>query len=73
MSEMGISKPFYLESGNMNAKIYSKECIRKRLVQFIAQYHPDRDIIFWPDLASTHYASLTLQVFQELNIKFVPK
>ena len=38
ISENGFFwKPFFLEKGNMNGNVYLKECIKKRLLPFIAQ------------------------------------
>ena len=52
----GHSDPFILEERTMNTKIYQEECIRKRLLPFIQNFHPNIPVIFWPDLASIHYA-----------------
>lgn len=38
--------------------------------RFIEKYHSEDEIMFWPDLASCHYAKKTLN---EQNIPFVPK
>jgi transposase-like protein/transposase len=74
MSSKGISKPFVTKSGNaINANIYINECIKKRLVPFIDKYHKEDDIVFWPDLASSHYANATIETLNELKINFVPK
>jgi len=43
------------------------------LVKFIKRYHSDQNFIFWPDLASAHYARETLAEFERLNITVVPK
>jgi hypothetical protein len=56
-SSRGISQPYVTRSGNAtNAKIYTKECINKRLVKFIKKYYSDLSFIFWRNLASAHYA-----------------
>jgi hypothetical protein len=74
MSSRGISQPFIIKSPNaINAEIYVKECIKKRSVKFISKYHSDGNFIFWPDLASCHYARSTLSAFRDLNIEVVPK
>jgi hypothetical protein len=65
ISNRGISQPFVTPSGNaINAKTYIKECINKRLVKFIGKHHSDQNFIFWPDLASSHYAKDTLAEFE---------
>jgi len=74
ISSRGISQPFIINSGNaINAQTYKNECIKKRLVKFINKYHSDNNYIFWPDLASSHYAKVTLADYERLNIKVVPK
>jgi transposase len=74
MSSRGISQPFIRTSGNaINSQIYIEECIRKGLVKFIEKYHSDNKFVFWPDLASSHYAKAILEELNRLNIKVVPK
>jgi hypothetical protein len=56
-SENGITEPYFVPNGlAVNLKIYLNECIKKRLLLFINQHHSDGKYIFWPDLASSHYA-----------------
>ena len=57
----------------MNGNVYRKECIMRRLVPFLQQYHEDGDYVFWPDLASSHYAKDTLSLLRDQNINFVRK
>jgi hypothetical protein len=72
VSPRGVSLPFFLERPNsMDGNTYREECIRKRLVPFIQQYHMADSVIFWPDLASAHYARQTTALLQELNIPFI--
>ena len=74
VSEKGISPPFFLERPNsINAQIYITECIMKRLVPFLNSKFPHGDYIFWPDLASAHYATDTLNILEANQITFVPK
>ena len=57
----------------MNADHYLNECIKPILTEFIKKNHPDDNYIFWPDLASAHYAKKVVNWMQENEIKFVPK
>ena len=68
-------KYFFLERPNsVTAKIYQENCIKTRLNDFINKNYPDRsNIIFWPDLASSHYAKTTLALLASLNIPFVKR
>lgn len=73
-SEEGVSKPYFIPSGlAVNQKIYLEECIKKRLVPFINLHHADGQYLFWPDLASSHYAKTVLDFFEAQNINFVEK
>lgn len=74
ISERGISQPTFRrqKSEAVTAAIYIRECLNKRLLPFIHKYHPDANYIFWPDLASAHYAKDTVE-WMNANIKFVPK
>ncbi|CAF3026469.1 unnamed protein product [Rotaria sp. Silwood2] len=46
---------------------------KSKLVQFIEVQHVDEEYIFWPNLASSHYADETTQWFLQYKINFVPK
>ena len=43
------------------------------LKHFIEKYHRKQKIIFWPDLASSHYAKSTIENLKNKKIEFVPK
>ena len=74
ISDKGHSEPFFVPSrGNVNGEMYRRECIEGRLVPFLQKHHSDGDYIFWPDLASAHYANATQELLHENNVKFVPK
>ena len=69
-----VSCVFFLPSGQgVNQKVYLRKHIIKRLLPFIQQYHADDDYMFWPDLASSHYAKSVAQFFREKNMIFVEK
>ncbi|KAL4492613.1 hypothetical protein ABPG72_007726 [Tetrahymena utriculariae] len=73
-SPSGISQPYFRESGlAINQEIYLTECIKKKLVPFIKKYHSEEDYIFWPDLASSHYAKTVIDFLQQKQICFVDK
>ena len=44
-----------------------------RLLPFIKKYHLDNNYIFWPDLASSHYAETVLDFMLENSIQYVDK
>ena len=43
------------------------------LIPFIKAYHENDEIVFWPDLASSHYAKDTIDFLKSNNIDFVDK
>lgn len=61
----------YVVRGNMNQDVYIKECLTKRLLPFIRSH--DCSCIFFPDLASCHYARATLAWYNANTIAFVGK
>lgn len=73
-SEKGISDPYFVPSGlAVNQKIYLNECIKKRLMPFINRHHLDGQYLFWPDLASAHYAKTVVEYLEEKKVNFVER
>jgi hypothetical protein len=74
ISPCGFSEPLILESGNaIDQNIYTNQCLKARLLPFIKKYHSDNNYIFWPDLASSHYAETSLDFMLENSIQHVDK
>ena len=74
MSAKGLSEPFICPSGMaINQHIYLEECIESKLVPFIKKYHSETNYVFWPDLASSHYADKVLDYLIENSINHVDK
>ena len=55
----------------INQDIYKEKCILQRLIPFIKKYHSQDQIIFWPDLASAHYAETVCDTLIEEKIDFI--
>lgn len=74
ISEAGISTPYvgHVRGEAVDANVYTRRCLPK-LLRFIRRHHNNDDFIFWPDLASCHYARLTQNWLTQNNIPFVPK
>lgn len=74
LSSKGVSNPFIgtTKGFAISSDNYVKKCLPK-LVSFINKYHGDGNYIFWPDLASSHYAKKTIEWLDQHSIKFVPK
>lgn len=74
ISKKGHSEPFFVPKNcAVTAEIYRTNCITERLKPFIEKYYPNGRYMFWPDGASAHYASSTLETFENLAIKVVEK
>ncbi|KAF2898529.1 hypothetical protein ILUMI_07646, partial [Ignelater luminosus] len=74
ISSRGHSSAFICPSGNsINGNIYEKYCVRSRLARFIRNKHSDGNFIFWPDMATAHYAANVIAAYEDLNINYVPK
>ena len=69
----GISSPTILtsESGmRINTDVYISKCLKSNLLPFLAR---KTNHIFWPDLASAHYSTKTLEFLNTSYVNFVPK
>lgn len=73
MDELGNVSDAFISTGTMTGQIYLEECLKKRLIPFILKYHEIEDIIFWPDLATCHYAGVVTSFLAAKNIDFVSK
>lgn len=65
-----FSRPF-ITTDVMSCQTYIDECLQKRLFPMIRKHK--RSVVFWPDLASCHYAKATLKWLKDLNIIIVSK
>lgn len=73
MAEDGsVSEPF-VTNGTVNGEIYLKECIEKRLLPFLRKVDVQRPILFWPDLATSHYCNIVTAKLREEGVNFVSK
>ena len=67
----GRKSKSFVTSSTITANLYVKECLEKRLLPFIRSH--GSPVIFWPDLASSHYARVSLEWLKSNNVDFVPK
>lgn len=73
ISEKGMSRPVFFLSGTaVNGESYSTKCLPE-VAAFIKKYHKDDNVVFWPDLASSHYSKRALEEMERLGIPVVPK
>ena len=72
-SEKGISQHYIVPSGQaITEDVYISKCLTK-LERFIIDVHENDNIVFWPDLASSHYSHKVQNYLRSKNIDFVPK
>lgn len=64
------SKPF-VTTGTINGQIYREECLQKRLLPFLRSHRGPT--LFWPDLASCHYAKPVMDWYEAKGVNVVPK
>lgn len=74
ISPKGVSKPLFIPSGlAVNQNVYLEKMIQHNLEPFINEYYKKGGYVFWPDLASAHYAKKVVNYLNEKKINFVPK
>lgn len=67
----GQKSKVFVSPSTLTADLYIKECLEKRLLPMIRKHNCS--IIFWPDLASCHYAKKTLEWFRTHEVAIVDK
>lgn len=74
ISIRGISRLFVsrVRGEALDSQRYIDNCLTK-LINFIEEEHDGEDIMFWPDLASCHYARQTQNWLVDHNVPFVPR
>jgi transposase len=74
ISASGKSSVYVHRSKNaVDANTYLHECIKKRLIPFIDTYHNSDLVLFWPDLASSHYSQQVQSFLANHGIKCVKR
>jgi len=74
MSPAGLANCFFVPSGtSIDQDVYLNECIIKRLMPSINKHHKRDKYIFWPDLATSHYANSVQTWLTTKKVNFVPK
>lgn len=61
----------FFTKGTINSKNYIDECLKKRILPFIKKH--EGAVLFWPDLASAHYAKTTVSWYEVNNVRYVNK
>ena len=74
ISAKGIGQVYIAPSKQaINQHVYLEKCIKNRLVPFLRKYHSGGKYVFWPDLATSHYANSVQNWLSENNITVVAK
>ena len=72
VSQKGVSSIYVHHSAiPIKQKMYLNECIRKRLFPFIKYHHKDDNILFGPDLGSSHCSKQVQNLLTAQQINFV--
>ena len=74
ISPHGTSQPSIVPAGlAIDQTVCKNDCIIKRLIPFVNEHYSDGNYLFWPDLASLHYARSVTNYLDEKSIHFVTK
>ena len=63
----------FYESGLAINKEKYIDILRQRFLPFIDKHYKNEEYLFWPDLASSHYANEVVAFLDDNNTKYVPK
>ena len=64
---------FHKSKQAVGQETYLKECIDKRLLPSIKQYHSNGNYVFWSDLARAHYSNVFQQCLNENHVPYVSR
>ena len=67
----GLKSSSFVTTGTINGQIYLEECLQKRLLPFIRRH--EASTLFWPDMASCHYARGVVNWLKENDVDFVER
>ena len=74
ISPRGMSRPIFFRTGlAVNQNVYKEKCLKLSLIPFIRDKYRHRPYVFWPDLASSHYANSVQNYLLSEKVKIVPK
>lgn len=73
IDEYGNTSEPYVKKGTLTSNEYLEECLKKRLIPFIEKYHKNNEVMFWPDMATIHYAKTVTDWLKSKKIPFIEK
>ena len=70
-----MSQPFFAkQKQDISQEIYFRDCIIARVMLFIHQrYHTKEKVLFWPDLATSHYRHKMITGVQLVHKEWNPQ
>jgi hypothetical protein len=57
----------------INQFVYRDKCLKKSLIPFLRKFHSHDRYVFWPDLASAHYARTVQDYLKSQRVPFVQR
>lgn len=73
IDELGNKTEAFITNKTTKSIVYLEECLKKRLMPFIEEHHPEKNVLFWFDMATCHYAKEVKDWLIENGIKFIEK
>ena len=74
ISSRGMTRPIFFRTRlAVNQNVYKEKCLKRSLIPFIREKYRHRRYVFWPDLASLHYANSVQNYLLSEKVKIVPK
>ena len=71
VDEFGNISEHSIKDGTLGAEEYRSECHHKRLIPYINKNNFENPVLFWPDMATIHYARSVQNWFGDNNIEFI--
>ena len=71
--QRAYAEPLILENATMKQFLYKDQCIQERLIPILKKYQHNKNYMFWPDCASSHYANSVTKFLNEKKIQYVDR
>lgn len=73
ISQDGVISDAYVTKATLNGQIYLNDIIKGPLLKFFRSQRDKGNLLFWPDLATSHYHRDVIAFLKKEKIEFVPK
>ncbi|CAF3321807.1 unnamed protein product [Rotaria socialis] len=72
--ENSVSQLFFSKQKQaVSQETYFRNCIKVRLIPFIQRFHTKEKVLFWPDLATSHYSHTVMDHLDDNEVQMVHK